>query len=108
MALRSIGRNMQQQRSVRRARRQRGKPTSGYFVTWDVNSADRRQCARIPRVGYGDQSVYDRKTYRYPGFVEQDGVQYIGQSVLFVTEARLRAILEFLRVEGVNHVVRYG
>ena len=77
-------------------------------MTWDVNRSDPRQCARIRRFVFGDSSVYRGKTYRYPGFLERDGVQYLGQSVLFVTEAKLRGLLGFLRSQGVNYLVRYG
>lgn len=96
------------QRSIQRARRQKAKAARGYFVTWDVNSADARQCAKLKRFVYGTTSRWGGRTYRYPGFVEQDGVQYLGQSVLFVTEIRLRTLVEFLRVNGVGHVIRYG
>lgn len=99
---------MTQQRSLQRARRQKGKPTSGYFVTWDVHSGDATESAKLKRFVYGTTSTWKGKTYRYPGFVERDGVQYLGQSVLFVAEARLRPLLEFLRANGVGHVVRYG
>lgn len=99
---------MSRQRSVDRARRQRGRPTVGYFVTWDVNSRDTTQGARLKRFIYGTTTITDRKTYTYPGFVAQDGVQYLGQSVLFVTETQLRTILRFLRGAGVTYVVRQG
>jgi len=99
---------MTQQRSIQRARRQKGKPTSGYFVTWDVHSGDAAESAKLKRFVYGTTSTWKGKTYRYPGFVEQDGVQYLGQSVLFVPEPRLRSLLEFLRLNGIGHVVRYG
>ena len=99
---------MNQQRSIQRARRQKGKPSSGYFVTWDVRSGDATQSARLKRFVYGTTAMWNGKTYRYPGFAEQDGVQYLGQSVRFVPETRLPPLLQFLRTNGVNHVVRSG
>jgi len=47
----------------------------------------------------------DGKVYCYPGFVESDGVRYLGQSVLFVTTELLEEIRSFLWSQAVNHVV---
>jgi len=77
-------------------------------VTWDVDSHDPSQCARLRRFIYGDSSIHGGKTYRYSGFVEQPGVQYLGQSVLFMPEAKLRVLLRFLAAQGIGHLVRHG
>ena len=66
-----------------RAGKSRGR-LDGFLVTWDVDSRDRAACARLQRFVYGYALVRDSKTYRYAGFVERDGVRYLGQSVLLV------------------------
>jgi hypothetical protein len=78
-------------RRVRKGKQQ--SPETGFIVTWDVNSADRRACNRLYRFLYGDTTQNDGRTYRYPGFLEKEGVQYLGQSVIFVTP-RLRSQIE--------------
>lgn len=78
---------------------------SGFIITWDADSRDAAQCARLRRFVFGYRLVRDARAYRYPGLVDRDGVRYLGQSVLFVTDDRLPALLEFLRGQGVDHVV---
>lgn len=92
-------------RSVRRARRQRSAGTIGFIVTWDVDSRDAAQCARVRRFIFGYRLNQDGRAYRYPGLAERPGVRYLGQSVLFVTDEALPSLLEFLRSQGVEHVV---
>ena len=96
---------MPHRRSVRRARRQRDRFLVGYIVTWDVDSANLLQCTRVRRFVFGHTVSANGKTYRYPGFVELEGVRYLGQSVLFVARDRLEAVRGFLRANGVEHVV---
>jgi len=74
-------------------------------VTWDVDSGDLLQCTRVRRFVFGHKVSANGKTYRYPGFVELDGVRYIGQSVVFVARYRLDAIRGFLRANRVEYVV---
>ncbi len=74
-------------------------------MTWDVDSRDAAQCARVRRFVFGYSLNPGERAYRYPGFVERDGVRYLGQSVLFVPEEALPALLEFLRANAVDHVV---
>ncbi len=78
---------------------------AGFIVTWDVDSRNAAQCARVRRFVFGYSKATDQRTYRYPGFVELDGVRYLGQSVLFVTRERSLILREFLRLQGVDHVV---
>jgi hypothetical protein len=92
-------------RSVRRARKQKPGPRDGFVVTWDVDSRDGSQCARVRRFVFGYVLSGEQKRYRYPGFVERDGVRYLGQSVLFVPSALLEEIRSFLHSERVDHVV---
>lgn len=74
-------------------------------MTWDVDSGNLRQCTRVRRFVFGHTVSVNGKTYRYPGFVELDGVRYLGQSVLFVDRTRLESIQGFLRANRVEHVV---
>ncbi len=74
-------------------------------MTWDVDSRDASQCARVRRFIFGYRLNQNGRGYRYPGFVEREGVRYLGQSVLFVTDESLPALMEFLRTQGVDHVV---
>ncbi|TLZ74064.1 MAG: hypothetical protein E6K14_03945 [Methanobacteriota archaeon] len=74
-------------------------------MTWDVDSGDLLQCMRVRRFVFGHTVSANGKTYRYPGFVELDGVRYLGQSVLFVAHDRIEAIRGFLRANRVEHVV---
>ena len=80
----------------------RGRET-GYLVTWDVDSGDRVTCTRLRRFVFGDSSRSNGKIYRYPGFLELDGVRYLGQSVVFVRPERLSEIVNFLARNRVDH-----
>ncbi len=99
---------MTRQTSLRRARRQKDRPLVGFIVTWDVDSSNRTQCARVRRFVFGETSKKNGKEYRYSGFLESEGVRYLGQSVLFVTPFRLGALRDFLASNAVNHVVTQG
>ncbi len=96
---------MPARRSVRRARRETSRAREGYIVTWDVDSSNLLQCTRVRRFIYGHTVSSNGKAYHYAGFVELDGVRYLGQSVLFVNRARLAPLREFLRASGVEHVI---
>lgn len=74
-------------------------------MTWDVNSRDGSQCSRVRRFIFGYGLTHPGKVYRYRGFVEREGVRYLGQSVLFVTAESLPSLLAFLRAQGVDHVI---
>ncbi len=92
-------------RSVRRARRQRRLGAIGYIVTWDVDSADQAMCSRVRRFVFGTSMTKGTRTYAYPGLVDREGVLYLGQSVLFVTQPRLAELRGFLAQNGVAHHV---
>src|SRR5207247_4199728 len=92
-------------RSLRRARKQRSSMADGFIVTWDVDSADTAVCARLRRFIFGYVSRKGGRTYRYPGFVESDGVRYLGQSVVFVPSQYLGKLTERMRILGVEHLV---
>lgn len=77
----------------------------GFIVTWDVDSRDPSQCGKVRRFVFGYSLEKGGRKYRYPGFVERDGVRYLGQSVLFVTIEGLPDLVAFLRKESVGHAV---
>ncbi len=77
----------------------------GYIVTWDVDSTDSRQCTRLRVFIFGRTVTAGGRVYRYRGFVEADGVRYLGQSVLFVRTERLSDLRSFLLREKISHVV---
>src|SRR5712691_7564647 len=58
--------------------------TSGYFVTWDVNSKDRPTVDRVRQFVFGHRVQSHGRTYVYPGFVDRQGVRYLAQSALLV------------------------
>lgn len=80
-------------------------PRIGFLVTWDVDSSDAAAAARLRRFVYGDMSVHGGKVYRRPGFVERNGVRYLGQSVLFVRPPLLGEIQGFLESHRIDHEV---
>jgi len=94
--------------SVRRARRESDNIVTGFIVTWDADSRDESLCARVRRFVYGYTTAVNGKSYHHPGFVDLDGVCYLGQSVLCVTAERLPGLRSFLRSAKVNHMVRFG
>src|SRR6266536_5133077 len=89
--------------SVRRARRQKGVRQTGFIVTWDVDSRDRSLCARLHRFVFGYVLEKSGRKYGYPGFVEREGVRYLGQSVLFVRPSLLAEIEAFLSAMRIDH-----
>ena len=104
--LSKTARLMSRRSTMRRVRtgKARGRE-SGFLVTWDVNSADRTCVNRLRRFVYGDSTRCDGKQYRYSGFVEKDGVRYLGQSVLFVRPYALSEIVGFLASNSIDHEV---
>ena len=95
---------MQRKSTMKRVRKGKARPReSGYLVTWDVNSMDRAGVARLRRFVFGDSTRSGERVYRYPGFVERDGVRYLGQSVLFVRPHLLKEIEDQLAALGVDH-----
>ena len=91
---------------MRRVRKGRARPReSGYIVTWDVDSTDHVTANRLRRFVFGDTAISRGRTYRYPGFVEKEGVRYLGQSVIFVRPALLTEITAFLSGIGVDYEV---
>src|SRR5436309_14850771 len=100
-----LGIIMKTGRAVKRERKQRPSSGDGFIVTWDVDSGDAAQCARVRRFIFGYALNGGEKRYHYPGFVTREGVRYLGQSVLFVPGRMLAHLREFLRSQRVEHVV---
>src|SRR3989442_15082800 len=91
-------------RSVKRARKQRPSSRDGFIVTWDVDSRDPAQCARVRRFIFGYALNGGEKVYRYPGFVTREGARYLCQSVLFVPAPVSADLRDLLRSTQVNHI----
>jgi len=72
-------------------------------VTWDVDSRNAAQCARVRRFVFGYAMRKAGRSYAYPGFLQREGVRYLGQSVLFVTASRLAELRRFLGELSVSH-----
>jgi len=89
--------------SVRRARSQRPIATRGYIITWDVDSGNPAQCSRLKRFIFGQTLRRKGREDRYPGFIERQGVRYLGQSVLFLTLPLAALLNRPLRAFGVDH-----
>jgi hypothetical protein len=101
-----VGNEMARKSTMRRVRKGKRRPReSGFLVTWDVDSSDAAKAARLRRFVYGDTSVHGGKVYRRLGFVEQEGVRYLGQSVLFVRPPLLGEIQGFLQSHGIDHEI---
>ncbi len=77
-----------------------------FAVSWDIDSADRSAVNRVQYFLFGRTTRRDGKEYIQLGFVWKEGVQYIAQSAVFVTPARLEEILRVLRANGVDHEVQ--
>lgn len=79
-----------------------------FVVTWDVDSHDPAMCGLLKRFVFGQRLRQGGREYRYPGFVEREGVRYLGQSVLFVVPARKAEIETFLGQHGIPHHILSG
>ncbi len=92
--------------TMRRVRKGKRRPrATGFIVTWDVDSADTSMVNRTRRFVFGDTANSRGRNYRYPGFIEREGVRYLGQSVAFVPPNLLAEIDGFLTRTGVEHEI---
>ena len=62
-------------------------------------------CGRLQRFIYGYETTWEGRSYRHHGFVERDGVRYLGQSVLLACENRLPELIAGLTTIGVDFEV---
>lgn len=60
-------------------------------------------CDRLFRFLYDDTTRSNERVYRYPGFIEKEGVPYLGQSVVFVIPRLRPEIEDALARLGVDH-----
>ncbi len=90
-------------RRVRRGRT-RGRE-SGFIVTWDVDTREQAVANRVRYFMFGATRYARGRVYRYPGFLEQEGARYLGQSVVFVQASLLREIDAFLSLNRIDHEV---
>ena len=81
---------------------------SGYVVTWDVDSSNRSMANAVWMFIHGRSVRTDGREYTYPGFIERDGVRYLGQSDFFVLPHRLRELTQFLASKRVEYDVDIG
>lgn len=77
-------------------------------MTWDLDSRDHASTMRLHHFVFGQHVTVDGRAYRYPGFVEKEGVRYLGQSVLFVAPSRVTELRAFLVKNGTDHEVIPG
>ena len=87
-----------------RAGRSHG-PLTGFVVTWDVDSRDGAICRRLQRFIYGYETTWEGRMYRHRGFIEGEGVRYLGQSVLLVRQDRMPELMSGLSRLGVDFEV---
>jgi len=62
----------------------------------------------LQRFIYGTSAQSNGRTYRYPGFIEKEGVRYLGQSVLLVRQDLLPDLVAGLREIGVDFEIDSG
>ena len=82
----------------------RGAPLE--LVSYDVSGHDNRTAVAICHFLFGHVTRAGDaagKEYRYPGFIERDGVVWVGQSVFLVTPRRSEELGAFLSSRGVAH-----
>jgi len=75
------------------------------IISYDVPGHDNRTAVAISHFifGYSQRKGANghTKEYRFPGFIEQDGVVWIGQSVFMLTPERSSQLRRFLESRGV-------
>ncbi len=76
-----------------------------FFVTWDIDSEDRRAVGRAQYFLFGRTYQGNGKPYSYRGFVWREGVRYMAQSAVLVTPDRLEEIVRFLASNGIDYEV---
>jgi len=79
------------------------------IVSYDVARTNNALAVAIAHFLFG-YSVRARvnggtKEYRYPGFIEKEGVVWLGQSVVLLTPQRSRELQSFLASKGAAHEV---
>lgn len=78
----------------------------GQIVTWDLDRRDLATNGRLRRFIFGYRLPANNgrsREYQYAGFVQKDGVYYLGQSVVFVEPRRVDELIRFLEDHGVTY-----
>lgn len=78
------------------------------IISYDIPGRERKTSVEIARFVFGTRTKAqvrggDVKEYRYPGFIEKEGVVWLGQSVFLLTPQRSRELREFLSGKGVAY-----
>ena len=77
------------------------------IVSYDIAGHDRRTSVEIARFVFGTRTKARIrgcvKEYRYPGFIEKEGVVWLGQSVFLLTPQRSRELRDFLGTRSVAY-----
>ncbi len=78
-----------------------------HVLSYDIPGHDNAIAVAVAHFVFG-YSVRARanggvREYRYPGFIEKDGVVWLGQSVFLLTPERSRELQRFLDSKGVAH-----
>ena len=77
------------------------------IVSYDIAGHDRPTSVKIARFVFGTRTNArirgGMKEYRYPGFIEKEGVVWLGQSVFLLTPQRSRELRDFLGARGVAY-----
>jgi hypothetical protein len=77
------------------------------IVSYDVAGHDKRTSVEVARFVFGTRTKARVrgavKEYCYPGFIEREGVVWLGQSVFLLTPQRARELREFLGARSVAH-----
>ena len=70
------------------------------IVSYDIAGQDKHTSVEIARFVFGTRTNArvrgGVKEYRYPGFIEKEGVVWLGQSVLLLTPQRSRELRDYL------------
>ncbi len=77
------------------------------IVSYDIAGHDKHTSVEIARFVFGTRTKArvrgGVKEYRYPGFIEKDGVVWLGQSVFLLTPTRSRELRDFLGTRRVAY-----
>ena len=77
------------------------------IVSYDIAGHDKHTSVEIARFVFGTRTKArirgGIKEYRYPGFIEREGVVWLGQSVFLLTPRRSRELRDFLGTRSVAY-----
>lgn len=77
------------------------------IVSYDVPGHDKHTSVEVARFVFGTRTKArvhgGLKEYAYPGFIEKEGVVWLGQSVFLLTPQRSRELRDFLGSRSVAY-----